>query len=79
MVDGKFLLEKPTSEYLATPGLIDRFNLMVGCTTGEVAMGAAAVRTKSAFERIMGLLFRFLIPVEQSPGNLRSDESQIWQ
>ena len=27
-------------------------------------MGAAAVRTKETFERIMGLLFRFLLPVD---------------
>ena len=27
-------------------------------------MGAAAVRTKETFERIMGLLFKFLYPVD---------------
>ena len=73
-------MEEPTPEYMATPGLLDRFNIMVGCTSGEVkkiwyftkrklnkfqvAMGAAAVRTKETFERIMGLLFKFLYPVD---------------
>lgn len=36
VVDGKFLMEEPTPEYMATPGLLDRFNIMVGCTSGEV-------------------------------------------
>lgn len=64
VIDRKFLMEKPTTDYLATPGLIDRFNLMQGCNSGEVAMLASAIRTKDNFERIMKPLLRALIPID---------------
>ena len=49
-VDGFFLEAAPTNEYLATPGLLDRFKFFLGYNSGEVAMGAAFARTKRAFE-----------------------------
>ena len=61
VVDNYFLLNAPTDEYMATPGLIDRFNVMVGCTGGEVAMGAAGIRNKNAFELIMKPLLGMII------------------
>ena len=48
-VDGFFLEAAPTNEYLATPGLLDRFKFFLGYNSGEVAMGAAFARTKRAF------------------------------
>jgi len=44
---------------------------MVGCTSGEVAMGAAAIRHKESLERIMGPLLRVLYPVD-------TDDPDFW-
>jgi len=77
-VDNKFLLHAPTKEYLSTPGLIDRFNIMVGCTTGEIAMGASTIRNKQSFELIMKPLLRILLPVDVENAEFWYDLERIY-
>ena len=57
---------------MGKPGRLDRFEHFLTCTTGEIAMGAASIRTKESFERLLAPVFAATLPVDV-------DSPQFWQ
>lgn len=45
-------------ENMGKPGRLDRYDHFQTCTTGEIAMGAASIRTRESFERLLKPIFR---------------------
>ena len=59
-----FLPSAPTNEYMNTQGLTDRFNHIITTVAGEIAMGAATIRSESAFRLLMKPILGRLLPVD---------------
>jgi len=66
-----YLPEAPSREYMNERAGTERFNFMITTVTGEIAMGASAIRTKRAFEAMMG-------PIIGRLYNLDVDNEQFW-
>merc|ERR1719431_54479 len=49
VVDGEFLAEAPTRDFMNNRGQTERFNFMVTTVTGEIGIGAGSIRSERMF------------------------------